>query len=171
MQTTLDTGETARSVLAAMKDRDFEAFGAALAPDVVLHSPITGAYKFEGREEVVALVKIVRELFEDLRADTYLGEGETQAAMFQARVRGVDLEGMDVLTFDEEGRVSELRIFVRPLPAATALMAGLAGPLARRGGRVAPMLIGPPTRMQAFVARVGDRVALRVLRRAFRRPG
>jgi hypothetical protein len=56
----------------AMEERDLEGVAEALAPDVVLHSPITSSFRFAGREEVTALLGIVRELLEDV---DYFEEG------------------------------------------------------------------------------------------------
>ena len=165
---TTDTAQTARSVMEAMKDRDFETLRAGLAPDVVLYSPLTGTYKFTGPDHVVELLEIVRDTFEELTPLHYFGDADTHALMFESRLRGGrTLQGVDVLRFDDEGRVREFRIFIRPLPGLTALMAELAPALARRRGRWLALLIGPPTRLQAAFARLGDWVALRLLRRVF----
>ena len=166
-----DPETTTRAVMAAMRDRDFETFGRAIAPDVVLHSPITGRFTFEGRDAVLGLIRQVREAFEDFRPLTTFGEGDTRAVMFEARVHGEPLQGLDVLTFDAEGRISEFRVFMRPLPSVTTLMAELSGEVLAPAGRVRVALAGPPTRLQAALARTGDRMALGLLRRAFSRPG
>jgi SnoaL-like domain len=166
-----DAAATSLTVAAAMRERDFETLGEALADDVVLHSPITGNFRFEGREEVVALLRIVRQALEDLRAVTEFGDDDTRALMFDARVGRQEIQGVDVLRFDEEGRVREFLVFVRPLPGVTALAAALAPAVAARVGRTPAALVGPPMRMQAFLARTGDRVAGRLLRRSFSRAG
>jgi hypothetical protein len=85
-------------------------------------------------------------------------------------VRGQAIQGVDVLSFDEQGLVREIRVFMRPLPAVTALMSVLAPSIAKRGG-VPPVAITPPLRLQRRLALIGDRVGVRLLRRAFSRPG
>ena len=159
--------ETTRTVMDAMKDRDFETLRGHLAPDVVLHSPLTGTYKFHGPDTVVELLRIVRDTFEELTQQEYFGSESTHALMFEARVGGRTLQGVDTLRFDEQGRVREFRIFIRPLPGLTALMAALAPRFAERRGFLIRAVVGPLTRFQAMFARVGDRVAPWLLRRVF----
>jgi len=166
-----DAAATSQTVAAAMRERDFETLGEALADDVVLHSPITGSFRFEGREEVLALLRLVREAFEDLRPVAEFGDGDTRALMFDARIGRQKIQGVDVLRFDEAGRVREFRVFIRPLPGLTALAAALAPAVAAPAGRTRAALVGPPMWLQAFLARTGDRVAVRILRRSFNRAG
>jgi hypothetical protein len=173
MQTTQahDPAATTRTIMAAMRDRDFETFGAALAPDVVFHSPITSSFRFEGRGEVLELMQIVRDVLEDFRLVESFGDRETQAMMFEARIGRQPLNGLDVLRFDEEGRVREFRVFIRPLSGLTALMDALAPRIAARRSRLVAAAIRPATRLQLRLARTGDRLSVPVLRRAFRRGG
>lgn len=151
-----------------MRDRDFEKFASALASDVVLHSPITGAYRVEGRDQVVELVQLVRGSLEDFRPIPGFGDDQIRAVRFEARVQGRPIEGLDILTFDAAGLVREIRVFMRPLPGLTDLMASLAGPIARRAG-VPSIAITPPIRLQRRLALIGDRAGVRLLRRAFSR--
>src|SRR3954451_15234669 len=162
---------TSQTFAAATRDRDFESLGATLADDVVLHSPITGSFPIEGREQVVDLLRIVRQALEDLNQVAELGGDDTHALMFEARIGRQQIQALDVLRFNAEGRIREFRIFIRPLPGLTALAAALAPEVAARSGRGLAALVGPPARMQAFLARVSDRVAGRMLRRSFSRAG
>jgi hypothetical protein len=63
----------------------------------------------------------VIQVFEDFR---YIGqaEGEDLAVlMFAARVGDRELEGVDILRFDEDDRVRELTVMVRPMSGVQAL--------------------------------------------------
>ena len=166
-----DTAATSRTFATAMRERDFETLGEALADDVVLHSPVTGSFPFEGRDQVLGILQIVRGALEDLNPVAEFGDDDTRAMMFEARVGRQKIQAMDVLRFDPDGRIREFRIFIRPLPGLTAFAAALAPQIAARSGRGQAALVGPPIRLQAFLARVGDRVAVRLLRRAFSRAG
>ena len=166
-----DTATTSRRFAAAMRERDFETLGETLADDVVLHSPITGSFPFQGREQVLDLLRIVRGALEDLSSVADFGDDDTHAMMFEARIGRQRIQALDVLRFDAEGLIREFRIFIRPLPGLTALAAALAPQVAARSGRGQAALVGPPARMQAFLARVSDRVAVRMLRRSFSRAG
>jgi hypothetical protein len=166
-----DTAITTQRFAAAMLGRDFEALGETIADDVVLHSPVTGSFPFEGRDQVLDILRIVRGALEDLNPVAEFGGDDTRAMMFEARIGRQEIQAMDVLRFDADGRIREFRIFIRPLPGLTAFAAVLAPKVAARSGRGQAALVGPPIRLQAFLARVGDRVAVRLLRRAFSRAG
>jgi hypothetical protein len=76
--------------------------------------------------------------------------------VFRARVNGRPLEGTDIMRLDEQGRIRELNVFVRPLPALTALAAALAPRLARSTGRVRSATVAGMTRPLAAITRLAD---------------
>ena len=89
-----------------------------LRDDVVLHSPILFR-GFEGIEAVGVVLGHVAEVLEGL---TYVGEaiGDDQVVLrFKATVGELELEGIDYLTLDDEGRVADLTVFMRPMSALT----------------------------------------------------
>jgi hypothetical protein len=102
----------------AAEAKDLELLAGTLREDVVLHSPILFR-GFEGREVVAQVLTHVAATLEDL---TYIDElvGErTVALRFKARVEDRELEGIDFLELDDEGRVAELTVFMRPMSALT----------------------------------------------------
>ncbi len=103
----------------AAEAKDLELMREALREDVVLHSPILFR-GFEGRDVVLMVLSHVAELLEDFRySDELHGEG-TVCLRFKATVGGDrELEGIDFLELDEDGRVRELTVFMRPLSAVT----------------------------------------------------
>ncbi len=105
---------------AAVEARDLDAMAAALAPGVVLHSPVT--FKpFEGRAAVAQLLAILLEIFEDFHyTDELAGEG-AHALVFRARVGERTVEGLDLLRRDASGLIDDFTVMVRPLSAAIAL--------------------------------------------------
>src|SRR5687768_6781663 len=105
----------------AVENGDRDAMVAALAPDVVLNSPVKHK-PFEGREAVAALFGALVETFEDFHyTDEFDAEEGSKALVFRARVGDRDLEGIDILRFDDEGRIANLTVMVRPLTGAIAL--------------------------------------------------
>jgi SnoaL-like domain len=140
----------------AFEARDLQGVAEALAPDVVLHSPITSSFRFVGRDEVAALLGIVRQVFEDLNYLAEFGEDRIRVLVLRARVNGQQLEGTDILRLDEQGRVSELKVFIRPLPGLTALAAALAPRLARDTGWARSAAVAGMTRPFAAITRLGD---------------
>jgi hypothetical protein len=140
----------------AFEAGDIDGVAEALAPDVVLLSPVTSSFRFAGRDEVAALLGIVRDVFEELRYLEEFGDGAVRALVFQARVNGQQLEGTDILRLDEKGRVREIRVFIRPLPGLTALTAALAPRLARETGRARAAAVAGMVRPLAAMTRLTD---------------
>jgi hypothetical protein len=105
---------------AAVEAGDHAGMTATLAPDAVLRSPVS--FKpFEGREAVSSLFAILLETFEDFRyTDEFEADGKA-ALVFRARVGDRDVEGLDLFRFDDEGRIAELTVMVRPVSALMAL--------------------------------------------------
>ena len=108
----------------AVESMDIDAAGELLAPDVVFHSPAT-FHPFVGRETVTELLGLVAQTFEDFR---YTDELETDGAhvlVFRAAIDGRELEGIDLLRFDEEGLIADFTVMLRPisglLPFAQAM--------------------------------------------------
>jgi SnoaL-like protein len=105
---------------AAVEAGDRAAMVAALAPDVVFNSPIKHC-PFEGREAVAVVLGAVIETFEDFRYTDELSAERMSALIFRARVGDRELEGVDVLRFDDDGLIADFTVMVRPLTGAIAL--------------------------------------------------
>jgi hypothetical protein len=100
----------------AAESKDLELLTEALREDVVLHSPILFR-GFEGRDVVVQVLTHVIATFEDFAYTDELSEGNTVVLRFKANVGDRELEGIDFLELDEDGKVAELTVFMRPLSA------------------------------------------------------
>jgi hypothetical protein len=102
----------------AAEAKDLELLADALADDVVLHSPILFR-GFEGKEIVSQVLTHVAATLEDLTyVDELVGEG-TVCLRFKANVGDYELEGIDYLTLDDDGKVTDLTVFMRPMSALT----------------------------------------------------
>ena len=102
----------------AAEAKDVELMTETLREDVVLHSPILFR-GFEGREMVVQVLTHVIATLEDFAYTDELAEGNTVALRFKANVGDRELEGIDFLELDEDGKVVELTVFMRPMSALT----------------------------------------------------
>jgi hypothetical protein len=103
----------------AAEAKDIDLAREALREDAVLHSPVLFR-GFEGREAVAMVISHVAEVLEDLTyTDEAIGDG-TVVLRFRANVGDLELEGIDYLTLDEEGKVADLTVFMRPMSALTA---------------------------------------------------
>jgi hypothetical protein len=103
----------------AAEAKDLDLLAEALREDVVLHSPILFR-GFEGREIVSQVLTHVAATLEGLTYTDELAAGDTVCLRFQARVGDRELEGIDFLKLDEDGKVAELTVFMRPLSAINA---------------------------------------------------
>ncbi|RPE38355.1 ketosteroid isomerase-like protein [Streptomyces sp. Ag109_O5-1] len=106
----------------AVESDDMDAVAALLADDVVFTSPV--AFKpYPGKAITAAILRAVSRVFEDF---VYVREianpdGRDHAFVFTATVAGRKLQGCDFLHFDENGKIDEFTVMVRPLSAAQAL--------------------------------------------------
>ena len=95
---------------------------ATLAENVVFRSPV--AFKpYPGKAITTAILRAVTQVFENF---TYVREianpdGRDHAFVFTASVAGKKLQGCDFLHFDEDGKIDDFTVMVRPLSAAQAL--------------------------------------------------
>jgi SnoaL-like domain len=103
----------------AAESKNLELLTETLREDVVLHSPVLFR-GFEGREVVAAVLTEVAATLEDLTYTDELAGDRTVALRFKAKVGDRELEGIDFLELDDEGKVAELTVFMRPFSALTA---------------------------------------------------
>jgi hypothetical protein len=129
----MPSSRTAHAFRTAAEARDLDALAELLAPDVVLHSPVT--YRpYVGHETVMTLLRLIAATFEDLRyTDELHGAGGTHALVFRARVGDRELEGVDLLRLDAGGLVADLTAIIRPLSGVAALAQAM-GPQAQAAG-------------------------------------
>jgi hypothetical protein len=104
----------------AVQAGDLPAMVDALATDVHFNSPV--AFRpFEGRDAVGQVLGAVMETFEDFQYTDELAGETAHALVFEARVGDKDVQGIDLLRFDGEGRIRDFTVLVRPLSATIAL--------------------------------------------------
>ncbi|WP_225840226.1 nuclear transport factor 2 family protein [Streptomyces sp. NK08204] len=106
----------------AVENRDEAAVEALLAENVVFTSPV--AFKpYPGKAITAAILRGVVRVFEDFRYVREIAnpDGRDHAFVFTATVGGRQIQGCDFLHFDEEGKIDEFTVMVRPLSAAKAL--------------------------------------------------
>jgi SnoaL-like domain len=105
---------TAAAFRAAVERLDIDAARELLAPDIVFHSPVT-FHPFVGRDTVVQLLTLVAGTFEEFRYTDELAVDGAHALIFRASVAGKELEGIDLLRFDQHGLIADFTVMLRPL--------------------------------------------------------
>jgi hypothetical protein len=104
----------------AIEARDLAAAEALLADDVVFISPV--AFKpYAGKPITAAILRAVAEVFQDFRYVRELHDDHGDALIFEATVDGLSITGCDFLRFNDDGKIVEFMVMVRPLRAAEAL--------------------------------------------------
>lgn len=116
----------------AAESKDFSAIEELFAEDVTFRSPVV--YKpYEGRESVATLLGAVAQVFEDFRYTDQTETDGTATLAFSARVGEKELDGIDLLRFDKEGRIREMQVYVRPMSGVTALAEAMGRMLEQMG--------------------------------------
>ncbi|MEW2075797.1 MULTISPECIES: nuclear transport factor 2 family protein [unclassified Streptomyces] len=115
-----------RAFREAVEAHDLDAAVALLAEDVVFTSPVV--FKpYTGKAITGAILRAVAEVFEDFRYVREIDDaaGRDHALVFTARVGDRRIEGCDFIHVDDDGRIDELTVMVRPLSGAQALAAAM----------------------------------------------
>ena len=105
---------------AAVEARDLAAATALLADDVVFRSPV--AHKpYPGKAITSAILHTVIEVFADFHYTREIHDGADHVLVFEAKVEDLEVTGCDILRYDEDGKIVDFMVMVRPLRAAEAL--------------------------------------------------
>lgn len=152
----------------AVEARDHAALMDAFAPDAVLRGPNTNRVAIEGREQIGALYRVIFEVVDDLRFTDELHSGESAVLVARGQVDGTDIEVVDHFRLDEDGRIRELTVFFRPLPAIAVANRAIGARLARRRSRIMGKIVSLLARPLVVQTRINDRFADRVVRRGLR---
>ncbi len=160
-ETSLDrAAATTSQYRTALEACDLERLLATMAPDVVVHSPLSMRARFDGRDEVRELLRAVFATVGQMRFHTDVGDERTRVLFHSARVGGQDFEETTLVRLDEQARIAEVTLWIRPLPGITAMMAELGPRLARQYGRpCTAVAVSALTKPLVFMTRVGDRFA------------
>jgi hypothetical protein len=130
----------------AVEQGDHTAIVDLFRDDIVFHSPVKFR-PFEGIATVGALFAVLMRTFEDFRYVGDLtgdldGDAGSRVLVFRARVGDKQIHGVDMLQFDDEGRISTFTVMVRPQSAAMALSEAVFAGLVADGVVPAPQAGG-----------------------------
>jgi hypothetical protein len=117
---------------AAAESKDFSAVEELFAEDVTFRSPVVFR-PYEGRDAVSMLLGAVVQVFEDFRYTDHTETGDTATLAFSARVGDKELDGIDLLRFDGDGKIREMAVYVRPMSGVHALAEGMKAKLEALG--------------------------------------
>jgi hypothetical protein len=111
-------------------EKDVVELATVLAEDVTIGAPPYWT-KLAGKPIVHRLLGVIIETIEDF---TYHRQwtGERELALeFRGRVGGLELQGVDLITLDDQGRITNLDVMIRPINTLLALRDRVAARMAR----------------------------------------
>ena len=105
---------------AAAEGKDFSAIEELFAEDATFRSPVVFK-QYEGRDTIAMILRAVAEVSDDFRYTDQVENGDTAVLVFEARVGDRELNGVDILHFDAEGKIEKMMVMVRPMSGLQAL--------------------------------------------------
>jgi len=102
-----------------------------LSDKVVFRSPVAHT-PYPGKAAIKLVLKTVNTVFQNFQYHrNFVSEdGRSIVLEFSAEVSGKALKGIDMLRFDEDGRIEEFEVMVRPMTGLQALGEQMAARLA-----------------------------------------
>jgi SnoaL-like domain len=122
---------------AAVEERNVERVPELFHEDVVFRSPVV--FKpYEGRDQVLKVLRAAEQVLAaggNFRYVHQLEDPDDRVAIleFATEVDGKQVEGIDKLTFDEDGLITELKVMLRPASALQVVGAKMAEEFAKVG--------------------------------------
>jgi hypothetical protein len=129
--------------IAAIANADAAAFEARLADDVVFHSP-AARFSFSGKEIASALFESMVQVSDPdkWRVLDFWDLGDTHLMAFSTTIGGRQVDLMNVVRLNEQGKIRDLTVYARPMAAIAAFPAYVFPRLvARFRGRVRATLV------------------------------
>jgi hypothetical protein len=117
-----------------LEARDPSRLGEILAEDCVFHSPVVHTPQ-AGRELTALYLTGAMHVFND--SFRYLKEvidAPHAVLEFSCSVDGIEINGVDIITVNAEGLISEFKVMVRPLKAVNLLHERMRAMLEQLGG-------------------------------------
>ncbi|MBD1224851.1 nuclear transport factor 2 family protein [Acinetobacter seifertii] len=105
-----------------IQSNDLSNLNDLLADEVVFRSPV--AHKpYEGRQVVFFILTNVIQVFENFtyHREFYTEDGENVVLEFSANVGDKSLKGIDMIRFNEHGKIIDFEVMIRPMSGLAAL--------------------------------------------------
>jgi hypothetical protein len=110
----------------AVHARSREMLEECFAPEARFFSPVVFA-PYEGRDVVVTIIaEGAMKVFGDDYHYVHRFENDDAAALiFKTTVDDREVDGLDLLSFDDQGLITEMKVMVRPMSGLNALAAAM----------------------------------------------
>ncbi|MET1117161.1 MAG: nuclear transport factor 2 family protein [Comamonas sp.] len=101
---------------------DMAELPAILHPQAVFRSPMAHT-PYPGAQAVQLILSTVVKVFEEMTYHRQLddADGHSVVLEFSAKINGKELKGIDMIRFDDEGKIVDFEVMVRPMSGLQAL--------------------------------------------------
>lgn len=113
---------------------DADQLAALLTEDAVFHSPVVHTPQAGKAKVMLYLLSAAKVLGgESFRYRRELIDGNDACLEFTAEIDGIQINGIDLIHFDDDGRITDFKVMVRPLKAVNKLWELMAAQLQAAG--------------------------------------
>ncbi len=114
---------------------DPSALRAMLAEDAVFHSPVVHTPQ-EGRDKVFAYLHAASHALggDDFRYLREIVDGDQAMLEFATTLDDVEINGVDIIRWNEDGKIIDFKVMVRPLKAINKVWEKMVAMLAAQAG-------------------------------------
>lgn len=108
-----------------------QALRAMLADDAVFHSPVVHTPQ-EGQDKVFAYLYAASHALggDDFRYEREIVDGDQAVLEFATTLDGIHINGVDIIRWNDEGKILDFKVMVRPLKAVNKVWEKMAAMLA-----------------------------------------
>jgi predicted SnoaL-like aldol condensation-catalyzing enzyme len=119
---------------AYMASHDHAVLEDMLADDAVFHSPVVHTPQ-EGKAKVMAYLGAAGGVFGNgsFRYVREMADGDNVLLEFTAEMDGIQVNGIDLIRFNAQGKIEDFKVMVRPLKAINKVWEMMAAQLAAAG--------------------------------------
>ncbi|WP_168454743.1 nuclear transport factor 2 family protein [Sphingopyxis microcysteis] len=113
---------------------DPQALRDMLAADAVFHSPVVHTAQ-EGRDKVFAYLHAASHVLggDDFRYEREIIDGDQAMLEFATTLDGIHINGVDIIRWNGDGKISDFKVMVRPLKAINKVWEKMGAMLAAQG--------------------------------------
>lgn len=116
-------------------DGDPQVLRDLLAEDAVFHSPVVHTPQ-QGRDKVFAYLHAASHVLggENFRYLREIVDGDQAMLEFASELDGIHINGVDIIRWNDDGKISDFKVMVRPLKAINKVWEKMAAMLAAQAG-------------------------------------
>ena len=116
------------------REGDADLLAAMLAEEPVFHSPVVHTPQAGKAKVMMYLLSAAKVLGNDsFRYVREVVEGNDALLEFTAEIDGILVNGIDLITFDDDGKIKDFKVMVRPVKAVNKLWEMMAAQLQAAG--------------------------------------